>query len=135
LVFAELQSADGSLPEFWHCSSILLTLVLAGDGGQQLLHAAPKRNRPAQVGFTGFLLGSSKLIVTTPWNTRMKPRSSIRRCDDILMSSESVSIVAKHFHGGNTGSNFVGDTQENRIAALLDSGWLQGTERNGIRVH
>ncbi len=39
------------------------------------------------------------------------------------------------FHGGNTGSNFVGDTEENRIAALLDSRWLQGTERNGIWAH
>ena len=29
----------------------------------------------------------------------------------------------------------VGDTEENRIAALLDSRWLQGTERNGIWVH
>jgi hypothetical protein len=29
------------------------------------------------------------------------------------------------------GSNFVGNTEENRIAALLDSRWLQRTERNG----
>jgi hypothetical protein len=32
------------------------------------------------------------------------------------------------------GSNFVGETEENRIAALLDSRWLQRTERNGIWV-
>ena len=35
------------------------------------------------------------------------------------------------FHGGNMRSNFVGNTEENRIAALLDSRWLQRTERNG----
>ena len=32
------------------------------------------------------------------------------------------------------GSNFVGETEENRIAALLGSRWLQRTERNGIWV-
>jgi hypothetical protein len=39
------------------------------------------------------------------------------------------------FYGGNMGSNFLGDTEENRIAALLDSRWLQGTERSEIWVH
>jgi hypothetical protein len=29
------------------------------------------------------------------------------------------------------GSNFVGDTEENRIAALLDSRWLQGLSAMG----
>jgi hypothetical protein len=76
LVFAELQvQTVRSLNSGKLCSSTFLALVRAGDGGQQLLHAAPKRNRPAQVGFTGFLLGSSKLILTTPRNTLMKPPS------------------------------------------------------------
>jgi hypothetical protein len=60
--------------------------VRAGDGGQQLLHAAPKRNRPAQMGFTGFLLGSIK--AHRDHSAEYLDETAIPVFDDIVMSSE-----------------------------------------------
>jgi hypothetical protein len=57
------------------------------------------------------------------------PRRALQ-CDRCLVITTFSSLFAP-FDGGNTGSNFVGDTEENRIAALLTRGGFRGLSAMG----